>query len=73
MKKKNYLFKGVTNDILKIWEDKCPEEIRKYIDCIETVSAKVKLTSLEAFIARQKIDKINKKCNIDLRLLKMKD
>ena len=73
MKKKNYLFKGVTTDILKIWAKECAPEIKEYVERIELVDAKVKLTSLEAMAARKQINNFNKECGTKLRLLKMKD
>lgn len=73
MKKKNYLFKGVTTDILRAWANKCAPEIKNYIERIEMVDAQVKLTSLEAMIARKQINNFNKECGTKLRLLKMKD
>ena len=73
MKKKNYLFKGVTTDILRAWANKYAPEIKNYIERIEMVDAQVKLTSLEAMIARKQINNFNKECGTKLRLLKMKD
>ena len=73
MKKKNYLFKGVTTDILRVWVNECAPEIKEYVERIELVDARVKLTSIEAMAARKQIDKFNKECGTKLRLLKMKD
>ena len=73
MKKKNYLFKGVTTDILKSWANECAPEIKKYVERIELVDVRVKLTLIEAMAARKQIDKFNKECGTKLRLLKMKD
>lgn len=73
MKKKNYLFKGVTTDILKVWANECAPEIKEYVERIELVDARVKLTPIEAMAARKQIDKFNKECGTKLRLLKMKD
>lgn len=73
MKKKNYLFKGVTTDILRVWANECALEIKDYIERIEMVDAQVKLTPLEAMAARKQINNFNKKCGTKLRLLKMKD
>ena len=53
MKKGNYLFKGVTTDILRAWADECAPEIRQYVERIETVDAQIKLTPLEARAARK--------------------
>ena len=55
MKKKNYLFKGVTTDILRIWANECAPEIKDYIERIEMVDAQIKLTPLEAIVARNQI------------------
>lgn len=73
MKKNNYLFKGVTTDILKVWVEEKAPQIMKYVECIKSVDAQVKLTSFEAMIARRQLDKFNKQCGTKLRLLKMKD
>lgn len=73
MKKKNYLFKGVTTDILRIWANECAPEIKDYIERIEMVDAQIKLTPLEAIVARNQIKKFNEEYGTKLRLLKMKD
>lgn len=73
MKKQNYLFKGVTTDILRLWADECAPEIKEYVERIELVDARIKLTPLEAMIARKQINNFNKECGTKLRLLKMKD
>lgn len=72
MKKNIYLFKGITSDILKIWTDNCNNDIKKYIDRIESIDVKIKLNSIEALIARNQINKFNKKNNSKLRLFKSK-
>lgn len=73
MKKRNYLFKGVTTDILKAFTNESVPEIGQYIERIELVDARVKLTPLEAMAARKQLSKFNKECGTKLRLLKMKD
>ncbi|WP_288886952.1 hypothetical protein [uncultured Eubacterium sp.] len=73
MKKQNYLFKGVTTDILRLWADECAPEIKQYVERIELVDARVKLTPFEAMAARKQINNFNKECGTKLRLLKMKD
>lgn len=73
MKKQNYLFKGVTTDILRLWTDECAPEIKEYVERIELVDARIKLTPLEAMVARKQINNFNKECGTKLRLLKMKD
>lgn len=73
MKKKNYLFKGVTTDILMVWVNECAPEIKEYVERIEFIDARVKLTPLEAIAARRQLTKINKECGTKLKILKMKD
>lgn len=73
MKKQNYLFKGVTTNLLKLWADEYAPEIKDYVERIELVDARIKLTPLEAMVARKQINDFNKKYGTKLRLLKMKD
>lgn len=73
MKKSNYLFKGVTTDILRNWTNDCVEVVQNYVERIESVDVRVKLTPLEAMFARNQINAYNRQNNTKLRLLKMKD
>ena len=73
MKKKNYLFKGVSGEILSILANECKSYIQTYIERIEFIDAQIKLSPLEAMAARKQINDLNKKCGTKLRLLKMKD
>lgn len=73
MKKHNYLFKGVTTNILRIWTKDLDPLLQTYIERIESVDAKVRLNTLEAIAARQSLKKFNDKYGTSLRLLKMKD
>lgn len=73
MKKRNYLFKGVTTDILIAWANDCAPEIKGYVERIEIIDAKVKLTPFEAIAVRKRLTEFNKECGTKLKILKMKD
>lgn len=73
MKKKNYLFKGVNTNILRIWTSQEAPELQEFIERIEYVDARVRLNTIEAMAARKSLKKFNDKYGTNLRLLKMKD